>query len=250
LINQIKDAKMHTSYQEGLSTDSCAHAAEATFHQSGARFRIRLLYKSHVCIAQSNQRQAESFYACLFCVQSGSTVREGDATVFTSSDDLLLHLARHPQPLPVVPGVTVLYDNDNHSNSSNNNNDNLPNPDPRANNDFDLHLPNPPLPIAPPDLLPKTAVATATREHRQRYGAKTLPRPDRYGGAPGGRARRGRHLPREVGRQVVPRLARRAGRRLPGPVRRGRAAAPGRDPDGEQLERDERHGAVEVASCC
>jgi hypothetical protein len=143
--------------------------AEATFNSSGARFRIRLLYKSHVSNTLNNQRQAESFYACLFCVQAGATTREGDATVFTSSDDLLLHLARHPQPLPVVPGITVVYDRTMEAS------------DPRA-NDFDLHLPNPPLPTPQPELVLKTAVATSTKEHRQKYGQKKLPRPERFGG--------------------------------------------------------------------
>ncbi len=73
------------------------------------------------------QRGPEACYACLFCVQAGTTVRDGDATVFRSADDLILHLARHPQPLPVLAGVTVLYGE-------------IAADHPHA-RDFDLHLP-------------------------------------------------------------------------------------------------------------
>lgn len=53
--------------------------------------------------------------------------------------------------------------------------------DPDA-NDFDLHLVNPPLPTPVPPTVGQAAVATAAREHLQRYGAKKLVRPPNYGG--------------------------------------------------------------------
>ncbi len=143
--------------------------AEANFHKFGVRFRVRLLYKSHISNAVINQRQAESSYGCLFCVQTSSTVREGDATVFTSADALLLHLARHPQPLPEMPGVTVLYGSG------------IANDAPLA-YDFDLHFPGPPLQSPVPPTVSRSAVATAVREHEQRYGSKKLPRPSGYRG--------------------------------------------------------------------
>ncbi|KAL1902483.1 hypothetical protein Sste5346_001464 [Sporothrix stenoceras] len=156
---------------------------DATFTKAGgARFRLRLLYKSHIATAISSQRQAESHYACIFCVHSGATVREGDATVFTTPDHLLLHLARHPQPLPIVPGVTVLYGTEYQSTSAGASSvSTASSSDPDA-NDFDLHLVNPPLPTPVPPTVSQAPVATATREHLQRYGAKKMARPPAFGG--------------------------------------------------------------------
>lgn len=96
----------------------------------------------------------------------GAVTREGDATVFRSSDDLLRHLAQHPQPLPEVSGITVLYGKEVLAS------------DPRV-HDFDLWLtedpaPSPTLPVD----LSMLPVATATRSHVQRYAEKKLPRPE------------------------------------------------------------------------
>lgn len=155
--------------------------ADATFTKAGgARFRLRLLYKSHIATAIASQRQAESHYACIFCVHSGATVREGDATVFTTPDHLLLHLARHPQPLPIVPGVTVLYGTEYQSAAASSIST-ASSSDPDA-NDFDLHLVNPPLPTPVPPTVGQAPVATATREHLQRYGAKKMARPPGFTG--------------------------------------------------------------------
>ncbi|KAK3940438.1 hypothetical protein QBC46DRAFT_434767 [Diplogelasinospora grovesii] len=147
---------------------------KANFNNSGVRFRIRILYKSHLAA----QKMTEAYYACLFCAQTGATVREGDATVFASSDALFRHLAHHPQPLPEVPGVTVLYGKD------------FANDDPRL-NDFDLHFVNPPIPGSgipgsgiPGGVAQEVAnlpIATAKTSHIQRYGEKKLPRPDGIG---------------------------------------------------------------------
>ncbi|EFX05603.1 hypothetical protein CMQ_3672 [Grosmannia clavigera kw1407] len=141
---------------------------EATFTKAGGvRFRLRLLYKSHLSNHLASQRQAESNYACVFCVQAGATVREGDATVFTTPDHLLLHLARHPQPLPAVPGISVVYGE-------------MAEPDSELANDFDLHLVRSPMPIPVPPTVGQAAVATAVCDHMQRYGSKKLMRPPRY----------------------------------------------------------------------
>lgn len=154
-----------------LDLDVNDKSPRATFPRpGGVLFRIRLLYKSHLAA----QRPSEAFYGCLFCAQTGTVVREGDATVFRSSDDLFRHLARHPQPLPEVPGVTVLYGKE------------ILTTDPRV-NDFDLWLteePAPPPhsvhmpPLALSELLACLPVATAARSHVQRYAEKKLPRPD------------------------------------------------------------------------
>lgn len=47
-------------------------------------------------------------YGCIFCVHEGHTAQDGDATVFFSQRELCEHLARHPRPLPHVPGITVV----------------------------------------------------------------------------------------------------------------------------------------------
>lgn len=129
---------------------------------SGARYRLRLLFKSHLKEGIS----AEPCYACLWCVQAGVTVKEGDATVFRSADDLLRHLARHPQPLPSVPGVSVRYGQ-------------LAESDPH---DFDLHLPDPPIPVPLPDNVGRLATATATRDHYRQPGRGKLDKPPHYDG--------------------------------------------------------------------
>jgi hypothetical protein len=45
----------------------------------------------------------------LFCVEVHKTVEEHDATVFFSVAQLFKHLAKHPQPVPHVNGISVLY---------------------------------------------------------------------------------------------------------------------------------------------
>ncbi|EPE06384.1 sh3 domain-containing protein [Ophiostoma piceae UAMH 11346] len=155
---------------------------EATFTKAGgARFRLRLLYKSHLSNTINSARQAESHYACIFCVHAGATVREGDATVFTTPDHLLLHLARHPQPLPIVPGVTVVYGEPTGAIASSVSSVSA-STDPVEANDFDLHLVNPPLPTPVPPSIGQAAVATAVREHMFRWGGKKLARPAAYTG--------------------------------------------------------------------
>lgn len=148
-----------------LELDVRGKSPRATFPRSnGVLFRIRLLYKSHLV----SQRPSEAFYGCIFCAQLGSVVHEGDATVFRSSDDLFRHLARHPQPLPDIPGVKVLYGK------------NILTTDPSV-NDFDLWLAEDPKPLPEVPLaidLARLPVATATKNHVQRYGEKKLTRPE------------------------------------------------------------------------
>lgn len=86
--------------------------------------------------------------------------------MFRSSDDLLRHLARHPQPLPEVSGVTVLYGKQVLAS------------DPRV-HDFDLWLTEDPAPApALPADVAMLPVATAGRSHVQRYAEKKLAKPD------------------------------------------------------------------------
>lgn len=71
----------------------------------GVRYRLRFLYKSHIFTNTGGIKN----YACLFCSHDGYTTREGDATVFGSLNSLFGHLGRHPQPLPAVTGIKILY---------------------------------------------------------------------------------------------------------------------------------------------
>lgn len=148
-----------------LELDVSEKSPRATFPRpDGVLFRIRLLYKSHLV----SQRPSEAFYGCIFCAQLGNVVYEGDATVFRSADDLFRHLARHPQPLPDISGVTVLYGKD------------ILMTDPSV-NDFDLWLgeERKPLPEVPFAIdLAKLPIATATKNHVQRYAEKKLARPE------------------------------------------------------------------------
>ncbi|RYP46603.1 hypothetical protein DL768_007225 [Monosporascus sp. mg162] len=125
-------------------------------------YRLRFVYKSHLKVRAAHT----VYYGCLFCAQQGYTVHEGDATVFTKEEQLFQHLARHPQPLPEVAGVTVLYgkvDNDN-----------------PLIEDYDLHFPNPPVPSPYPDetVLARLSTATTLKNHERRYGSRPLTDPD------------------------------------------------------------------------
>lgn len=156
-----------------LDLDVNDKSPRATFARpGGVLFRIRLLYKSHL----ASQRPQEAFYGCLFCAHTGTVPREGDATVFRNSDDLLRHLARHPQPLPEVPGLTVLYGKE------------VLVTDPRV-GDFDMWLteeqqqePAPALLLTADDVaMARLPCATASRGHVQRYAEKKLSRPEGVG---------------------------------------------------------------------
>ena len=113
---------------------------------------------------------AEAYYGCVFCAQTGSVVREGDATVFTSSDMLFRHLSHHPQPLPEVPGITVLYGKE------------IATDDLRLHN-FDLHLIDAPvtsnaIPASVLKDITRLPVVSGTKTHVQKWGEKKLLRPD------------------------------------------------------------------------
>ncbi|KAK1764258.1 hypothetical protein QBC33DRAFT_497839 [Phialemonium atrogriseum] len=139
--------------------------SRANFMKSGVMYRTRFLFKSHLTITDL----ASMRYACLFCTHAGQTVREGDATVFFSQDQLLRHLSRHPQPLAPVPGVTVLYGR-------------VGEDDADLAEDYDLHFPDPPAPSPVPSMaLACFPSATALKSHVRRFGEKPLVDPDGNG---------------------------------------------------------------------
>lgn len=93
----------------------------------GINFRLRFLQKSHIAAKRVDDVQ----YGCVFCVQQGFTLDKSDATVFFNQKALFDHLARHPRPLPEVPGLTVIEG------------ERVPD---RHHNDYDIHFKRQPLP--------------------------------------------------------------------------------------------------------
>lgn len=67
-------------------------------------------------------------YGCIFCVHQGQTLHASDATVFFSQKALFAHLARHPRPLPAIPGLLLIEQ------------DEIPD---QYENDYDLHFKSP-----------------------------------------------------------------------------------------------------------
>ncbi len=122
-------------------------------------FRLRFLSKSHLPAKQVD----DPLYACLFCVHEGRTLEESDATVFFSQSQLFSHLARHPRPLPNVPGVRVI--------------DGPERPE-EFRNDYDLHFSLPPVPSELDGIrreLQQLPTGTAIETFRKSHG--TLRRP-------------------------------------------------------------------------
>lgn len=133
------------SVEQDLNNDS-----SGSFTSNSIGFRLRILQKSHLQI----RHVEEQLYGCLFCIQQGRTVEESDATVFFNQSQLFAHMARHPRPLPPIPGVTVVE---------------APEIPPAFKDNFDLHFPHPPIQSVMTGLsrelsrLP-SAVATETRK--------------------------------------------------------------------------------------
>lgn len=121
-------------------------------------FRLRFLQKSHV----ATKRSDETLFGCVFCVHSQRTLEECDATVFFSQKKLFEHLARHPRPLPAVPGITVVEEIQMPLHFRNN---------------FDLHFRSSPAPspLAGKSLeLAQLPTAMATQTVKRMYGMRLL----------------------------------------------------------------------------
>ncbi|KAI9150684.1 Cellobiose dehydrogenase [Paramyrothecium foliicola] len=135
----------------------------------GLRYRVRFLFKSHVLTRDLDT----AYFACLFCAQAGVTCRDSDATVFQSVSLLFRHLARHPLPLPDVPGISVLYD--------------AIEPSQPGAQDYDLHIPNPSANLEASSAAdkietdaaqaPPLPTVRATKDHIQKRNEKPLARP-------------------------------------------------------------------------
>lgn len=132
---------------------------QSNHHNSTISFRLRFISKSHL----PSRTVDEQLYGCLFCNQLGRTADESDATVFFSQKQLFLHLARHPRPLPAVPGLTVIETID------------IP---AQFRNNYDLHFPHPPIKSLMVGLEKEIAqmpTAIATEAFRTTHGAVRAP---------------------------------------------------------------------------
>lgn len=78
--------------------------ASGNHSSDGIRYRLRFLRKSHIYCKYGE----EQLFGCIFCIKSGSTLEESDATVFLGQKELFTHMARHSRPLPVVSGFTII----------------------------------------------------------------------------------------------------------------------------------------------
>ncbi|KAM3464060.1 hypothetical protein MY5147_005304 [Beauveria neobassiana] len=128
------------------------------FRHGGVGYRLRFLQKSHV----HTKRPDDTLYGCVFCVRQGRTLDPSDATVFFSVKSLFNHLARHPRPLPEVPGVVVV---------------DQPNVPEQYRNDYDLHFMKPPVPHPALEHEQETAampVGVAREPARKMYGQRLL----------------------------------------------------------------------------
>ncbi|KAJ1331751.1 variant SH3 domain-containing protein [Microdochium nivale] len=117
---------------------------------SGIGYRVRALQKCHL----ASKSIEESLFACPFCIQLGKTMEESDSTVFMSQKDFLVHLSRHPRPLPMVSGLTVIEDEE------------IP---PEQRYSFDLHFFSPTVQSVMTGIIPEiarlpTAIATETKK--------------------------------------------------------------------------------------
>lgn len=129
-----------------------------TFKRGGISYRVRFLQKSHIAAKRVDDVQ----YGCVFCMQLGHTLDDSDATVFFSPRTLMDHIARHPRPLPDVPGLVVIDGTEVPSHLT---------------NDFDVQLSNPPVPHPVIDIRSEIVQLPAgvTKEPARRlYGQRLL----------------------------------------------------------------------------
>ncbi|KAK1594334.1 SH3 domain-containing protein [Colletotrichum navitas] len=131
---------------------------QANFLSCRIAYRPRFLQKSHV----ATKRADELLYGCVFCVHAQRTLEECDATVFFSQKKLFEHLARHPRPLPQVPGITVIEEAEIPSDLRNN---------------YDLHFRAPPKESSltgKQTEIARRPTATATQTVKRMYGMRLL----------------------------------------------------------------------------
>ncbi|KAK3687655.1 hypothetical protein B0T22DRAFT_405468 [Podospora appendiculata] len=172
-VRQIKKQSMGTGVSVIAKCRSCMYElswesvdadlkqqSSANYRIGGIGFRLRFLLKSHLAA----KRIDDELYACLFCIQQGQTNDESDATVFFTHPQLFSHLARHPRPLPNVPGLTVIE---------------TPQIPEVFKNNYDLHFPSAPTPSLMTESLRRETrgmpTAIATESFRQTHGTLRAP---------------------------------------------------------------------------
>ncbi|KAI1177458.1 hypothetical protein F4777DRAFT_542162 [Nemania sp. FL0916] len=136
--------------------------SSGTFTSNEVNFRLRALQKSHLPIRVID----EQMYACIFCIETGHTLEESDATVFFNQKQLFAHMTRHPRPLPKVAGFTIIEDATR---------------PPALSDNFDLHFPHAPAVSVMVGLAREVArlpAAVATDTRKLTHGTMRLP-PDR-----------------------------------------------------------------------
>ncbi|PKK45128.1 hypothetical protein CI102_10644 [Trichoderma harzianum] len=132
---------------------------EGNYTKHGVGYRLRFLQKSHL----QAKRVDDIMYACVFCIHTSRTLDQSDATVFTSTAALFAHLARHPRPLPDVPGIAVVDQEE------------IP---PHLVNDYDLLFKSPPEPHPVQERAAEIAhlpTAHAKESARRLFGQRLLP---------------------------------------------------------------------------
>ncbi|KAL6698161.1 hypothetical protein J3F84DRAFT_262158 [Trichoderma pleuroticola] len=132
---------------------------EGNYTKHGIGYRLRFLQKSHL----QAKRVDDIMYACVFCIHVSRTLDQSDATVFTSTAALFAHLARHPRPLPDVPGIAVVDQEE------------IP---PHLVNDYDLLFKSPPEPHPVQGRAAEIAhlpTAHAKESARRLFGQRLLP---------------------------------------------------------------------------
>ncbi|KAI9171064.1 hypothetical protein HJFPF1_00543 [Paramyrothecium foliicola] len=125
----------------------------------GIYFRMRFLQKCHL----ATKRNDDVLYGCPFCITTGRTMDESDATVFFNVKSFFTHLSWHTRPLPPVPGFTVV--------------DTAEVP-PEHHNDYDVHFINPPVPhpvLEEAIDLSTSPVGVAREPVRKLVGQRLLP---------------------------------------------------------------------------
>lgn len=126
---------------------------------SSVGYRLRFLQKSHV----QAKRSDDILYGCVFCIRLDRTLDPSDATVFFNLKSLFIHLARHPRPLPDVPGMVVI---------------DQPEVPAQYHNDYDLHFTRSPLPHPAVEHEQETSMmptGVARKPARKMYGQRLLP---------------------------------------------------------------------------
>lgn len=147
----------YKSVEQDLKNDSSGN-----FSSYGVDFRLRVLQKSHL----KGNHVEEQLYGCIFCIHAGRTIDESDATVFFSQKQLFAHLARHPRPLPAIPGFSIIEGDDTPQHLRDN---------------FDLRFPKPPVQSIMAGIareVGKLPAAVATEQRKNMNGVLRSP-PDR-----------------------------------------------------------------------